>query len=156
MESHLFLKLKRCGTVKAQTVAGGNKQRAYINKEDASSPTVSTKSVLLSCIIDAHKGWDVATIDIPNAFIQTRVDDPKHRVLIKTKGLLAEILVEIAPEVYGEYLHVDPKGNKVLIVECLNAIYGTMIASLLYFGKFCRTLERNNLIANEYDPCVYN
>ena len=156
LESHLFLKMKRCGTVKARTVAGGNKQRAFINKEDASSPTVSTNSVLLSCIIDATEGRDVATIDIPNAFIQTRVNDPNKRVLIKVKGLLAEILLEIAPEVYSDYVHIDPKGNLVLILECLNAIYGTMIASLLYFGKFCRTLENNKFIANDYDPCVYN
>jgi hypothetical protein len=52
-------------------VAGGNKQRDYISKEDASSPTVATEAVLLSCIIDAKEGRDVAVIDIPNAFIQT-------------------------------------------------------------------------------------
>ena len=148
--------MKRCGTVKARTVAGGNKQRAFINKEDASSPTVSTNSVLLSCIIDATEGRDVATIDIPNAFIQTRVNDPNKRVLIKVKGLLAEILLEIAPEVYSDYVHIDPKGNLVLMLECLNAIYGTMIASRLYYEKFVKTLKRNNFVLNPYDPCVAN
>jgi hypothetical protein len=40
LESHMFLKLKRDGKIKGRTVAGGNKQRDYITKEDASSPTV--------------------------------------------------------------------------------------------------------------------
>ena len=53
LESHLFLKEKRDGTIKGRTVAGGDKQRGYISKEDSSSPTVASESVLLSCIIDA-------------------------------------------------------------------------------------------------------
>jgi hypothetical protein len=67
----MFLKEKRDGSLKGRTVAGGNNQRDYISKEDASSPTVATEAVLLSCIIDAEEGRDVAVIDIPNAFIQT-------------------------------------------------------------------------------------
>ena len=75
LESHLFLKEKRDGTIKGRTVAGGNKQRGYISKEDASSPTVASESVLLSCIIDAEEGRDVAVIDIPNAFINACLDE---------------------------------------------------------------------------------
>jgi hypothetical protein len=52
-------------------VAGGNKQQDYTSKEDASSPTVATESVLLACIIDAEEERDVAVVDIPNAFVQT-------------------------------------------------------------------------------------
>ena len=51
IESHIFLKEKRDGKIKGRTVAGGNNQRGYISKEDASSPTVASDSVLLSCII---------------------------------------------------------------------------------------------------------
>jgi hypothetical protein len=53
LESHMFLKQKRDGNIKGRTVAGGNKQRDYISKEDSSSPTVATEAVLLSCINDA-------------------------------------------------------------------------------------------------------
>jgi hypothetical protein len=69
LESHMFLKLKQDAKIKGRTVAGGNKQRDYISKEDASSPTVPTESVLLSCIIDAEEHRDVALVDIPNAFV---------------------------------------------------------------------------------------
>jgi hypothetical protein len=81
-------------------VAGGTKQRDYISKKDASSPTVATESVLLSCIIDAEEERDVAVIDIPNAFIQTRVEDEKDMAIIKIRGVLVDILVEIALDVY--------------------------------------------------------
>ena len=66
------------------------------------------------------------------------------------------MLVDIAPKVYGPYVTTDKKGNKQLLLQCLNALYGTMIASLLYYGKFCRTLKRNDFEINPYDPCVAN
>jgi hypothetical protein len=69
LELHMFLKEKQDGSLKGSTVAGGNKQRDYISKEDASSPTITTEAVLLSCIIDAKEERDVTVIDIPNAFI---------------------------------------------------------------------------------------
>jgi hypothetical protein len=68
---HMFLKQKRYGKIKGRTVAGGNKQRDYISKEDDSLLTVATESVLLSCIIDAEEEWDVRVVDIPNGFVQT-------------------------------------------------------------------------------------
>ena len=82
LQSHMFVVKKRDGVTKARVVAGGNLQRGHVSKEESSSPTVSTESVLLTSIIDAHEGRDVAVIDIPNAFIQTRVQDAKDRVII--------------------------------------------------------------------------
>ena len=43
LESHLYLNDKREGTIKGITVAGENKQRYFIPKEDTSSPTVTTE-----------------------------------------------------------------------------------------------------------------
>jgi hypothetical protein len=156
LESHMFLKQKRDGKIKGRTVAGGNKQRDFISKEDSSSPTVSIEAVLLSCIIDAEEGRDVAVIDIPNAFIQTRIEDEKDMAIIKIRGVLMDMLLEIAPEVYGPYVTTDKKGVKQLITQCLNAIYGTMVASLLYYIKFVKTLKRNDFALNPYDPCTAN
>jgi hypothetical protein len=83
LESHIFLKLKRDGKIEGRTIAGVNKQRDYISKEDASSPTVATESVLLSCIIDAEEHRDVVVVDIPNTFVQTRVEKKKDLAFIK-------------------------------------------------------------------------
>ena len=62
---------------------------------------MSTEAVLLSCIIDAEEEGDVALIDIPNAFIQTRVENEKDMVYIRVRGVLVDLLIEIAPDVYG-------------------------------------------------------
>jgi hypothetical protein len=156
LESHMFLKEKRDGKIKGRTVAGGNKQRDYISKEDASSPTVSTESVLLSCIIDAEEGRDVAVVDIPNAFVQTAIEDEKDMAIIRLRGDLVDILVDIAPEVYRQFVTTDKKGTKVLIVQCQNALYGTMQASLLYYRKFTESLKSIGFELNPYDPCVAN
>ncbi len=156
LESHMFLKEKRDGKIKGRTVAGGNKQRDYISKEDASSPTVATESVLLTCIVDAEEERDVAVIDIPNAFIQTRVEDEKDMAIIKIRGVLVDILVDIAPDVYKSYVTTDKKGMKQLLVQCQNALYGTMVASLLYYRKFTKSLTDIGFEMNPYDPCVAN
>jgi hypothetical protein len=126
----MFLKQKGDGKIKGRTVAGGNKQRDYISKEDASSPTVATESVLLSCIIEAEEERDVTVVDIPNTCIQTRFENKKDMVFIKIRGILVDILVEIAPDVYKSYVSKDKKGTKQLLVQCKNALYGTMVASL--------------------------
>ena len=112
--------------------------------------------MLLSCIIDAEEEHDVAVIDIPNAFIQTREENEKDMVYIRVRGILVDLLIEIAPDVYGPYVKLDKKVNKVLILQCLNAIYGTMVASLLYYNKFCRALKRNNFVINPYNRCTAN
>jgi hypothetical protein len=51
LESLIFVERKRDGVLKAQQVAGGNKQRGYINKENTSSPsTVSSEAVMLTSL----------------------------------------------------------------------------------------------------------
>ena len=71
----MFLKLKIDEvTIKGRVCADGRKQRDWLSKEDTSSPTVSTEGLMLSCMIDAMKGREVATVDIPGAFLQTGYD----------------------------------------------------------------------------------
>ena len=156
LESHIFVEEKRDGKIKARKVVGGNKQRDYITKEDVSSPTVSAEAVMLTCVIDAVEGRDVAIIDVPNAFVQTVVEDEEHRVIIRIRGPLVDILVSIAPEVYGSYVSTNKSGQKVLLVQCLNAVYGTMVAALLYYKKFVKSLTKQGYKINPYDGCVAN
>ena len=89
---------------------------------------------MLTCVIEAQEGRDVAVADIPNAFAKTLVsdEDKEHHVIVRIRGPLVDILVSIAPEVYGLFVTTNKKGQQVLIVECLNAVYGTMVAALLY------------------------
>ncbi len=63
------------------------------------------------CAIDANKNRDVAIVDILNAFIQTIVEDDKDKALICICGPLVDILVSIAPNVYGPYVTVGKKAR---------------------------------------------
>jgi hypothetical protein len=116
LESPMFLNQKQDVKIKWRTVAGGNTQRNYISKEDASSPTFAMESVLLSCIIDAEGEQDVAVVDIPNAFVQTHVENKNNMVFINIRGILVDILVEIAPDVYKAYVSKDRKRMRQLLV----------------------------------------
>ena len=155
LEAHLFLKQKTDGTIKGRAVAGGNKQRDYISKEDSSSPTVATESVLLTAVIAAEERRDTVVVDIPNAFIQTRVEREEDKVIIRVRGYLVDVLCKIDPN-YKKFVTTNKKGEKQLLLLCENAIYGTLIASLLFYNKFVKTLTRNGFELNPYDACLAN
>jgi hypothetical protein len=72
----------------------------YTNKEDTSSPTVAIESVFITSVIDAHENQDVATIDVPGAFMQADMDDVVH---MKLEGTMAELLIKLAPDVNGKF-----------------------------------------------------
>ena len=55
----MFLKQKRCGTIKARGCADGQKQRDKIMKHESASPTVATESVFITAVVDAHEGRTV-------------------------------------------------------------------------------------------------
>ena len=97
-------------------------------------------------------------VDIPNAFAQTVVsdEDREHRVIVHIRGPLVVILDSLAPALYGPYVTTNTKGQQVLIVECLNAVYGTMVAALLYYKKFVKSLTKKGFKLNPYDGFVAN
>ena len=156
LKLHLFLKQKHNDSIKGRMVTDGSKQHTSIVKEDATSPTVALESVLLMATIDAAEGWDVTTIDILNAFIQTRLDDNSNKVLMRLCGKLAKLMVKVAPEIYSKYVSVDSKGKLVLYVCLLNALYGIMKAALLYYKHFVHNIMVIGFKLNPYDPCVAN
>ncbi len=104
----------------------------------------------MTSIVDAKEGRDVATVDIPNAFSQIVITDSHkdYRVIARLRGKLVEILVDIAPEVYGPYVWENKKSEKVLLVQCMNALYGTMVASLLFYKNFVTSLKKVGFILN--------
>ena len=80
-------------------------------------------------------------MDIPNTFIQNRIKDEKNTAIIKIRGVLVDILPEIAPYVYGPYIITNRKGFEQIIAQCQKSIYGTMAASLLYCKNFRNSIE---------------
>lgn len=154
LESLIFLTEKRDGRIKARHCANGSSQRDYLSKEDVSSPTVSTEATLLTAVIDAEEKRDVATCDIPNAFIQTDLDETNERIIMKIRGVLVDILCEMDDK-YKDYIILE-NGRRVVYVHILKAIYGLLVSAMLFYRKLSNSLIEDGYVINPYDICVAN
>ena len=148
----MFLKQKRTGQIKGRGCADGRKQRLNTPKDAASSPAVATESVLLSCVIDAKERRDVATVDIPGAFMQGDQDETVH---MRLEGTLAELLTKCDPKLYRQYV-VTENNKPVLYVELVKALYGTLRAALIFWRKLTSKLVDWGFTINPYDWCIAN
>jgi hypothetical protein len=158
LESLIFLVEKKSGKIKARHCANGSKQRQWMDKQDTASPTVSTNSVMITGTIEAEEGRDVATFDIPNAFIQTGVDEEDadgDRIVMKIRGAMIDMLLEIDREAYEPHVKYE-HGQKVMYVHIQRAIYGMLMSGLLFYKKFRASIENIGYEVNPYDPCVAN
>jgi hypothetical protein len=147
----MFLKEKSDGSIKGRGCADGRPQRAYIPKEDATSPTVRNESTMLTATIDAYEGRDVATVDLPGAFMQADMDDVVH---MRLTDVMVQLLTEIDPS-YAKFTCIE-KGKQVLYVQLAKALYGTLKAAMLFWRKLTEFLEGIGFVTNPYDRCVAN
>lgn len=115
----------------------GSAQCDYNPKEIATSPTVMTNSVNILSAIDAHEGQSVVTLDIPGAFLHTDLD---KEVAMQLRGQLADLMVQVDPELYGPYHRVMSKEENILYVNMLNAMYGLLQSALLFYLKLVKNL----------------
>ena len=86
---------------------------------------------MLSCMIDAMEGREVATADIPGAFLNTNY--AKGYIHIKLEGTMVTLLEGTDPEYYKDFIYTDKRGKNYMYAESKKAIYGKLEASLLYW-----------------------
>jgi hypothetical protein len=153
LSSLMFLTEKQTGEVKARTCTNGSVQRDHIAKEEAAAPTVTSEAIFIQATVYAHEKRDVATCDIPGAFLQA--DNPDY-VLMRLDGILAELMVKVAPSLYRKYITTNAKGKSVLYVKLEKAVYGMMKSALLFYRKLVADLISLGYTINPYDPCVAN
>jgi len=154
----MLLSEKKDSIVKGRCVYEGSKTRPYFTKEETASPTASAESIFITATIDAHKEHDFMTADIPNAFIQASLENLKdgdEKVVMKVTGMLVDLLVKVAPDVYGPFV-VFENGRKVLYLQVLRALYGMLQAALIWYKKFRSDLESIGYVFNPHDPCIAN
>ena len=120
-----FLKRKRCGKIKGRGCADSPKQRAYIAKEESMAPMVSTEAVFLTAVIDALESRNVTVLDVPGAFMQAEIDELVH---VRFTGEMVNMLLQIDNEMYKDYVVME-KGEQVMYMELLKALYGTLRAA---------------------------
>ena len=149
----MFLKRKRCGKIKGRGCADGRKQRAYIAKEDSSALTVRTEAVFLTAVIDALENRDVAVLDVPGTFMQADIDELVH---VRFTGEMVRMLLQIDEQMYREYVVIE-RGEQVMYMELLKALYGTLRAAQLFWQKLSKQLiDVWGFVPNKYDDCVVN
>jgi hypothetical protein len=125
----MFLKEKRCRTIKGRGCADGRSQQTHMTKEETSSPTVATEALILSCVIDATEHRDVATCDNPGAFMPS---DMKGKVVMKLEGVMAEVILKIDPKRHAKYVEKE-NGKDVMYVILAKALCGTLQAAPLFW-----------------------
>ena len=149
----MFLKKKRCGTIKGRGCADGWKQQAYITKEESTSPTISMEAMFLMAVVDAWENCKVVVLDVPGAFMQVDMDELVHDWF---QGEMVDKLLEIDHNLYASYMAVE-NGEKVMYVELLKALYGTLRAAWLFWEKLLAKLVNDwGFMPNRYDSCVVN
>ena len=147
-----LIKQKRCGKIKGRTCADGRKQKEYIKEEDSTSPTVSTEALLLTLMIDANEHRDVATADVPGAFLHSDMDE---ETFVVVDGALVDLLIQ-SNNKYAKYVHITKQGKKLVFLKLDKAIYGTVKAARLFFENLSGKLSDYGFTSNPYDVCVMN
>ena len=149
----MFLKRKRCGKVKGHGCAEGRKQRAYIAKEESTATTVGTEAVFLTDVIDTLESLEVAVLDVTGAFMQADIDELVH---VRFTGEMVAMLLHIDNDMYRDYVVIE-KGEKVMYMELLKALYGMLRAARLFWQKLSKQLiDGWGFTPNQYNDCVVN
>jgi hypothetical protein len=84
-----------------------------------------------------------------------KLHDSHEWDIMKITGHLADLLIEMQPEVYGPFATKE-NGVTVLYVEILRALYGMIKSPLLFYRKLRKDLESIGFEVNPYDICVAN
>jgi hypothetical protein len=142
----MFLKRKKCGKIKARGCADGRPQREYISKDESSSPTVSIYALMTSCLMDAIEGRNVATCDIPGAFL-LQADWPADRdCYLKIEGAMISMICDIDSD-YSRNIVYGKNGRKFIYAKLTKAVYGTLLGAILFHEKLTK-----QLIEWDYEP----
>ena len=95
-------------------------------------PTVSTESTFITATIAASEGRQVRCYDVPSVFVNTDVDEDMITVL---KGELADMMIQIAPEIYRKYITVNRKGTRILCCETSEGAVQTDVGQLAVLSE---------------------
>ncbi len=94
----------------------------YIPKENTGLPTVSTELTFIAVMITANNRRKVCCYDVPSAFVNMDINEDMIMVL---KGEQADMMIQIAPEVYRKYVALDKKVDKSPLCEASEGIVRT-------------------------------
>ena len=147
--SSLFLKDK-AETLKARIVVNEVESRVPNKAElDTSSPGVDFNAVLIAVILRMMNKMNVRRVfDVGQAYTKAKA---KRNVHVRLNKKVSNILCEILP-VYQQFVNRDG----TIIVQLLQALYGTVDAGKLWYDEICGHLTSIGFKRNPYQLCVFN
>lgn len=105
--------------LKIRGCANGKKQRKRYTREETTSPTSGIDSILLTLMIAAMEGRDVAIADIVGAYLHAKMDE---FVAMRIVGREAELMCELNPE-WKVHLRYDKRKRAILYVRLKKALW---------------------------------
>jgi hypothetical protein len=108
--------------------------------------------VFITGVINAMECRAVDMVDVPGAFMQADMDSVVH---VRFTNKMLDLLAETDKDAYQ--LYVTLEGNdRVLYVQLIKALYGTIRAARLFWEKLSSKLQEWGFVPNGYDLCLVN
>ena len=79
-----------------------------------------------------------------------------QRTIMKIQGVLVDMLVEIAPEVYKDFVNYNREKSKILYISMLKPLCGMMKVAILYYKQFIKDITKIDYAINPYESCIVN
>ena len=109
--------------------------------------------MFLTALIDVMEDRNVAVLDAPGAFMQAEIDELVH---VWFMGAMVNMLLQIDYKMYKDYIMIE-RGERVMYMELLKALYGTLWATHLFWQKLSKQLiDIWGFVPIKYDDCVVN
>ena len=81
--------------LKGRSCANGSTQRPHFTRKETHSPTVSLDAFMITLLVDAFEGRDVAFADVPGAYLHAKMKDFVAMIIT---GEEVDILCKLKPE----------------------------------------------------------
>ena len=116
---------------------------------------MTTESVLMTSAIGAKQDRDAMNMGVTNALVKTEAPQGDKRVMMKIRGEIIDMLLEIDPEKHKDFM-IGEDRNKVSHAYILKEFHGMLMASVLRCNKFRKGIEAEGYKVKPCDTCVAN
>ena len=94
------------------------------------------ESIFMTAALEAKERRDMAVTDLPEAFLNAKIDDD---VIMTITGKLAELMVMVVPQIYCKYITTNKRGDPLPYMKVQKAIYGMLKSTLWFYKNYHKT-----------------
>ena len=94
---------------------------------------------MITAVMDAHAGRDVAVCNIIGVYLSADMDE---EVIIILEGCLRELTAMVAPYIYCPQIHLNSNSKKVMYVKLKKVLCSCLKSMLLFYQKIYSDLKK--------------